>query len=121
MRIALKFAYDGEKFYGYARQPNLRTVEDELIKALVKNGLIEDTKESVFRSASRTDKHVSSFGNVISFNTNESKKNILHCFSDEFEDIVVYGINDAESDFNPRHAKYRNYVYYLNVNNLYKM
>ena len=45
MRIALKFAYDGEKFYGYARQPNLRTVEDELIKALVKNGLIEDTKE----------------------------------------------------------------------------
>ena len=40
MRIGLKFAYDGSKFHGYARQPNLRTIEGELIKALIKNGFI---------------------------------------------------------------------------------
>jgi len=118
MRIALKFAYDGTKFHGYARQPNLRTVEGELIKALIKNGFIEDTKESVVRSASRTDKHVSAFGNVIAFNTNSSKTNIFRNLSNEFEDIVVYGANDVDSDFNPRYAKYRNYCYYLYVKDL---
>ncbi len=118
MRIALKFAYDGRKFYGYARQPNLRTVEDELIKALIKYGFIEDTKDSFLRSASRTDKKVSAFGNVIAFNTIASKKSILQKLSDEFEDIVVFGANDVKSDFNPRHAKYRHYCYYLNLEDL---
>jgi len=28
MRPALKFAYDGREFYGFARQPQLKTVED---------------------------------------------------------------------------------------------
>jgi len=115
MRIALKFAYDGSSFHGYARQPNLRTIEGEFIKALIKNGFIEDTKDSLFRSASRTDKHVSAFGNVVAFNTDASKKNILKSLSDEFEDIVVFGAVDVKSDFNPRYAKYRNYCYYLNL------
>lgn len=118
MRIALKFAYDGHSFHGYARQPNLRTIEGELIKGLIKNGFIEDTKDSFFRSASRTDKHVSAFGNVVAFNTNASKKNILKNLSDEFEDIAVLGIIDVKDDFNPRYAKYRNYCYYLDIENL---
>lgn len=118
MRIALKFAYDGSKFYGYARQPNLRTVEGELIKVLIKNGIIEDTKDSYFRSASRTDKKVSAFANVISFNTNDSIKSVIKDLSNEFEDIVVFGANNVNLDFNPRHAKYRNYCYYLNVKDL---
>ena len=42
MRIALKFAYDGRNFHGYARQPQLKTVEGEIIKALIKHGFIED-------------------------------------------------------------------------------
>jgi tRNA pseudouridine38-40 synthase len=118
MRIALKFAYDGSNFHGYARQPNLRTVEEELIKALIKHGFIEDTNDSVFRSASRTDKHVSALGNVIAFNTKSSKTNILQSLSDEFDDIVVFGAIDVNSDFNPRYAKYRNYRYYLDITNL---
>ena len=40
MRIALKFAYNGQNFYGYARQPNLRTVEGEIIDLLVETGYI---------------------------------------------------------------------------------
>jgi len=118
MRVALKFAYDGSRFYGYARQPNFKTVEEELIKAFIKHGFIEDTKDSVLRSASRTDKHVSAFGNVISFNTSDSKRAILHKLSDEFEDIIVFGAIDVKPDFNPRYAKYRTYRYYLNVKDL---
>jgi tRNA pseudouridine38-40 synthase len=113
MRIALKFAYDGNQFYGYARQPQLRTVEGELIKGLIKHGIIEDTKESHFRSASRTDKGVSALCNVVAFNTSES--NIIEKLSDEFTDIIVYGISEVNPNFNPRYAKYRQYQYNLKI------
>jgi tRNA pseudouridine38-40 synthase len=118
MRVALKFAYDGNKFYGYARQPNLRTVEEELIMALIKHGFIEDTHDSFFRSASRTDKNVSAFGNVIAFNTDIPKKTILDILSDELKDIVVFGVKEVKSDFNPRYSKYRHYCYYLKIKDL---
>ena len=74
MRIAVKFAYDGRKFYGFARQPRLKTVEENILNILVENGFIKDPKESHFRSASRTDKGVSALGNVIAFNTDSSKE-----------------------------------------------
>ena len=77
MRIAVKFAYDGRIFHGYARQPHLKTVDGELINALMKYGIIHDTEESRFRSASRTDKGVSALCNVIASNTDFTKNRIL--------------------------------------------
>jgi len=118
MRIALKFAYDGNESHGYARQPNLKTVEGDLIKNLVKHGIIQDTKESSFRSASRTDKGVSALGNVVAFSTDISKKIILQIFTDDFSSILLYGIKDVEPEFNPRYAKFRQYRYYLQVTDL---
>jgi tRNA pseudouridine38-40 synthase len=117
MRITLKFAYNGKKYQGYARQPQLKTVEGEIIKALIKHGFIEDTKNSYFKSASRTDKGVSALGNVIAFNTKFSKKCIIKELNDELIDMLFYGVIDVESDFYPRYAKYRIYRYYLkNIN-----
>lgn len=118
MRIAIKFAYDGREFHGYARQPQLKTVEGEVIRALIKYGFIKDTEESCFRSASRTDKDVSALGNVVAFNTNTSKKRILQELSDDFTSIIIYGIKEVKSEFNPRYAQYRQYRYYLQINNL---
>lgn len=118
MRIAVKFAYDGRNFHGYARQPQLKTVEGEIIKALIKHGFIEDTAESYFRFASRTDKAVSALCNVIAFNTDASKKRLLQELSDEFTDIIIYGVKDVESEFNPRYAKLRWYRYYLPAGNI---
>ena len=112
MRVAIKFAYDGTIFHGYARQLKLKTVEGDLIKFLVKNGIIEDTKESIFRSASRTDKGVSALGNVLSFKTD---KDITHIFEDlnVYDDIVFYGIKQVDDDFYPRYANQRIYRYYF--------
>lgn len=118
MRIALKFAYNGQNFYGYARQPGLKTVEGEVIKTLIKHDFIEDTKESCFRSASRTDKYVSALCNVVSFNSSFTKKQILKSMTAEVGDIIFYGVSLVESDFNPRHAKSRTYRYYLHKENL---
>ena len=113
MRIAIKFAYDGRNFNGYARQPNLKTVEGTIIKNLMKLGYIKNIKESFFRSASRTDKGVSAICNVIAFNTDYLIKNRLKFLSNEFEDIIIYGFKVVGHDFNPRHARLRHYRYYL--------
>ena len=87
MRIAVKFGYDGRKFHGFARQPQLKTVEGELIKALIKEGFIEDTSKSNFRYASRTDKGVTAISNVIAFDTDSSKDRIIHLLNDDLDDI----------------------------------
>jgi len=118
MRIAIKFAYDGRNFHGYARQPNLKTVEGELINSLIKQGFIKDAKTSLFRSASRTDKNVSALCNVVAFNTNTPQDQILKALSGSSSSIIAYGRKEVEPTFNPRHAKLRQYSYYLPASNL---
>lgn len=113
MRIAIKFSYDGRNYYGYARQLQLKTIEGEIINSLMKHGIIENAKDSCFRSASRTDKGVSALCNIFAFNTDTSKKQMLQDLSSELTDIVFYGIKHVEPDFNPRYANQRQYRYYL--------
>ncbi len=73
MRFALRIAYDGTAFYGFQRQPDVRTVEGgELIRVLSKlGGVISDAGgSSNFKGASRTDRGgVSAFFNVVAFDT----------------------------------------------------
>jgi tRNA pseudouridine38-40 synthase len=118
MRIAIKFAYNGRVFNGYARQPKLKTVEGNLIDSLVKSEIIVDPKISMFRSASRTDKGVSALGNVVAFNTNVSKNKIKNELFKENHSIVIYGIKEVNQEFYPRHAKSRQYRYFLKSNDL---
>ncbi|MDH7507513.1 MAG: tRNA pseudouridine(38-40) synthase TruA, partial [Candidatus Thermoplasmatota archaeon] len=101
------------KFQGYARQPKLKTVEGEIIKLLIKNNIINNLKESKFRSASRTDKGVSAFGNVFAFNTLLTKNVVFEKLQNQEKDILFYGIKDVDKDFYPRYAKLRVYSYYL--------
>ena len=108
MRLALKFAYDGKKFFGYARQPKLRTVEGEIISALGKT----KSRYENFQSASRTDRNVSALGNVVAFDTG-FKGNILSALNANVSDVYFYGIAKVDEDFNPRYAKERWYRYFL--------
>ena len=117
MRCALKFGYNGIGFFGYARQPNLRTVEGEIIKILTKEDLIEDAKRSFFRSASRTDKDVSSLGNVVSFNSDFNKNQILSSLSDVSEDIIFYDSIGAKSNdiISSTYGKYASFTSLLDA------
>jgi tRNA pseudouridine38-40 synthase len=117
MKIALKFAYNGQNFFGYARQPNLRTVEGEILDILEKNNLINDLKKSAFQSASRTDKGVSALGNVVAFYTNFFEKKFLKILNQTHNKILFYGFKHVEDSFNPRYANLRQYRYYLDLNN----
>ena len=108
MRFASKFAYDGKFFFGYAKQPKLRTVEGEIINALKKTKIAYEN----FGSASRTDRGVSALGNVISFNT-DFKGNILSALNANVKDVWFYAVSKVDEKFNPRYAKERWYGYFL--------
>jgi tRNA pseudouridine38-40 synthase len=111
MRVAVKFAYNGKSYHGFVRQPNLKTVEQEILDSLVKYNIIKNAKDSCFRYASRTDKGVSALGNVIAFDTKLFESSLLKKISSE--DIIFYAYLQVEPDFYPRYAKYRQYRYYL--------
>lgn len=114
MRYALKFGYNGKNYNGYARQPDLRTIEGEIIQALHKTKIIGDIDEAKLRVASRTDLGVSALGNVLVFDSNFRSDEIIPALNAHLEDIWFYGIHKVNDEFNPRHAKLRWYRYYLN-------
>ncbi len=62
----LDFAYDGTGFHGYARQPQVRTVQGELETALFK--LTGEVETAV---AGRTDTGVHAMAQVVSFETDD--------------------------------------------------
>lgn len=112
-RVALKFAYDGARFYGFQRQPGKVTVEGELVTALVKVGAIESARECGYRSSSRTDRGVSAMGNLISIRTSFPAASLCSAINSEMEGVWAYSAVIVPEEFNPRAAKQRWYRYYL--------
>ena len=115
-KLALKIAYDGTHFHGYARQPTVPTVEKSIIDVLLNKNIISDVKKAEIRCGSRTDKQVSALTNVMTFYTNKSAEDVLFSLSDEFDSIFPYGITEVDDNFNPRHAISRSYHYLLPKN-----
>ncbi|XP_011621926.1 tRNA pseudouridine(38/39) synthase isoform X1 [Amborella trichopoda] len=76
--IALKIMYLGQRFYGFASEGNKDpTVESELFKALEKTKLlVGDRKESNYSRCGRTDKGVSSVGQVVALFLRSNLKEI---------------------------------------------
>jgi len=114
MRLAVKFAYDGTHFSGYARQPGQRTVEQQLLDLLRNCRVLRDPKASCFRTASRTDRGVSALGNVCAFDSETPKEALKSVLSKTSSpDLFLYGLAAVEPGFYPRHAARRTYRYYL--------
>ncbi|NXN29928.1 PUS3 synthase, partial [Nycticryphes semicollaris] len=65
--VALKIAYLGWGYQGFASQENTsNTIEEKLFEALKKTRLVDDRQTSNYHRCGRTDKGVSAFGQVIS-------------------------------------------------------
>lgn len=112
-RYALKFAYDGQFFNGYARQPDHKTIEGDIIEAMKFLDII--STEVQVSPSSRTDKGVSALGNVLSLKTNFEKAGIIPALNSKLSYIWFYGIAEIPEDMNIRHAKERHYRYILPV------
>ncbi|XP_071378196.1 pseudouridylate synthase 1 homolog [Centroberyx affinis] len=73
-KVVLLMGYSGKGYYGMQRNPGnsqFRTIEDELVTALIKSGCIpenhgDDMKKMSFQRCARTDKGVSAAGQVVS-------------------------------------------------------
>jgi len=113
MRVALKFAYDGSLFWGYQRQPNVRTVEGDIIKVLNRTKMIQGVRENNFQGSSRTDRGASAVGNVIAFDTDFNEGQMLRALNSNVKDVYFWGFAEVNDDFNPRHARQRWYRYHL--------
>ncbi|BAA30342.1 tRNA pseudouridine(38-40) synthase TruA [Pyrococcus horikoshii] len=110
MKVALKIAYDGTKFHGFQRQPNVRTVEGEIIKALNNSGIMFNE----LKSASRTDKGVSALGNVVAITTEDERITNPMILNAKLKDVWVLSAVKVPSDFHPRFwARSKVYRYYL--------
>ena len=111
-RTALKIGYIGTNFHGFQRQPDLRTVEEELIYHLRRLNYIDDLKKSRFRIAGRTDAGVHSLGNVISFQS-EKDVRINEINNSLPDDIQILASAPVRYAFKPRYAQMRQYRYVL--------
>ena len=116
MKYKIVFSYDGNAFLGYAKQPNLKTIQGELEKNL---SLI--LNENINLSASgRTDKGVHALNQVASFSTTKKindKDKFLHSINKLLnEEIYVKKIVKVSDDFDARFsARKKEYHYLINL------
>lgn len=110
----LDLGYDGSEFKGWARQPEMRTVQSVLEGALA-TVLREPVRLSV---AGRTDAGVHAAAQVASFVSgvaiDESRlRRSLNAILPE--DVVVFNVGEAPRDFVARQAKARTYRYRISL------
>ncbi|MCD6108520.1 MAG: tRNA pseudouridine(38-40) synthase TruA [Thermoplasmata archaeon] len=117
MRVALKIAYDGRRYHGFSRQPNVRTVEGNILDFLIKENIIKNPRKAKYQIASRTDKGVSALSNVMTFNTDVDIVDMINAFNRSLQEDFIYAYEAAKTqgNFNPRYAKMRHYRYYTKL------
>ena len=134
VRIRLDFAYDGSDFYGWAKQPTLRTVQGELESALHKVLRVPEGDESEplrLTVAGRTDTGVHAAHQVCHLDVSQSvlENCIGHMSCDllsalEYRlrhvlpaDIAIHKVSEAPEGFDARFsALERTYVYRITDN-----
>lgn len=102
----LTLAYDGTAFAGWARQPGLRTVQEELERALARI-LGEELQVTV---AGRTDRGVHAWGQVASYRHEALDPRNLNALLPD--DVAVLASEPAPTGFDARRsARSRTYCY----------
>src|SRR3989449_8531181 len=109
----MKVAYRGADFHGHARQPGLRPVEGEILRALVPTHAIRDARTSRFQSASRTDRGVSALGNVVAFDSQLRAEGAARGFNAKARGVWSWAVTSVAETFNARKARERWYRYTL--------
>ncbi|MGP8076083.1 MAG: hypothetical protein ACLP8Y_05045 [Thermoplasmata archaeon] len=112
MRWVVRFGYDGRSFAGWARQPGLRTVEGELLRALAHH---QDTPHSRLASiavASRTDRGVSARANAFVLTTDLPGRALLRSLNGASAEVMCTAAAPVGQEFQVRRAVRRVYRYF---------
>jgi len=114
MRIALKVAYIGTDYHGFQVQPEVKTIEGEIFRALRELKIINNPHEANYIAAGRTDKGVHALGQVIAFDTDNPGVAIPRAINSRLGNIWTWARAEVSQDFDPRRdARYREYRYIL--------
>ncbi len=114
MRIALKVAYIGTDYHGFQVQPDVKTIEGEIFRALHELNIINNPQEANYIAAGRTDRGVHALGQVIAFDTANPDVAIPRAINSMLRNIWTWARADVPSDFDPRRdARYREYRYII--------
>jgi tRNA pseudouridine38-40 synthase len=111
--VALRIAYDGQRFAGSQRQPDQRTVEGEVLRGLAKVGALESAEAGGFQCSSRTDRGVSAAANVVAFDTAFRTDVLLPALGASVEDVWPHALALVPAGWDARHARSRTYAYFL--------
>jgi tRNA pseudouridine38-40 synthase len=115
MRIALKVAYIGNDYHGFQVQPDVRTIEGEIFRALEEADIIENPHEANYIAAGRTDKGVHALGQVIALDTDNPDVAIPRAINSNLPSTIwTWARAEVPSDFDPRRdALNREYRYIM--------
>ena len=110
-RWLVRFGYDGTGYYGWARQPGLRTVEAELERGVVRCGAAPSAVSARIQVASRTDRGVSALGNAVALTSSFSPGPLLRALNGIAPDIFFTATTEVPETFRARAATARVYRY----------
>ncbi|KAM9193930.1 pseudouridylate synthase 1 homolog isoform 1-T1 [Dugong dugon] len=121
-KVVLLLAYSGKGYHGMQRNAGssqFRTIEDDLVSALVQSGCVpeshgEDMKKMSFQRCARTDKGVSAAGQVVSLKV-WLIKDILEKINNHLPShIRILGLKRVTGGFNSKNrCDARTYCYML--------
>ena len=124
-RVILRLFYNGLKFHGFQRQPNVKTVEGILEETLLRHKCISDKFTYIRYSASgRTDRGVHAISQVIVFDAECEAEKIVEIINRKYSPhIIIWGYRyDNTGEFNARYwAIYREYIYIEKYNDDYDL
>lgn len=115
MRYLIDFSYLGAKFNGYQKQPNLRTVQEEIEKVLK---MIEQEDVKIC-SSGRTDAKVNALHQMAHFDLKKEisaykLKGALNGYLPD--DIYINDVKIVDNNFHARYmVKSKTYTYYINT------
>lgn len=115
MKYKIVFSYDGTNYYGFAKQPNKKTIQGELerVFSLILNQKI------IIKSSGRTDKGVHALVQVADFECDKvlDKDKVLHQINKAInKDIFIKSLVKVPLNFSSRlSAKKKVYEYRINI------
>jgi len=114
--LRLKIEYEGNNYYGWQIQPNKKTVQGDIIKAI--KSITGEEVELI--GSGRTDTGVCAYSQVANFKLNkeiELNKLKLGLNSKLKGSIVIKDIEEVSQEFHSRfNAKKKTYIYVINNN-----
>jgi tRNA pseudouridine38-40 synthase len=114
MRIALKVAYIGTDYHGFQVQPDVKTIEGEIFRALQELNIISNPHEANYIGAGRTDKGVHALGQVIAFDTSSPDLAIPRVINSQLPpSIWIWARANVSTDFDPRRDALRREYRYI--------